>query len=144
MAEPLRMDNPRFSGKMNDGRAFLITATSALRDPQDAGKLVLQTPTLIRGFGGPDASQITAKTGDYRQEDASLLLKGDVQIANTRGARVNSQQALIDTRTGDLVNGGPVQGSDPTRTVQAGGYSVMDKGDRVTFKGGVRARLDPR
>ncbi len=143
-SQPLRMDNPRFSGRMDDGRNFLITATSALRDPTDAGKLTLQAPRLVRGVGAPDASQVTSQSGDYRQDDSTLLLKGDVRIENGRGARINSQQALIDTRTGDLVNGGAVQGANANGAIRAGGYSVSDKGDRVTFKGGVRARLDAR
>jgi lipopolysaccharide export system protein LptC len=143
-AEPLRMDNPRFSGLMNDGRTFLITAVSALRDPADVGKLTLQSPRLVRGVGMPEASEVTSQTGEYRQDASTLLLKGDVRIENGRGTRINSQQALIDTRTGDLVNGGAVMGANANGAIQAGGYSVTDKGDRVVFKGGVRARLDAR
>jgi lipopolysaccharide export system protein LptC len=143
-AEPLRMENPRFSGKMNDGRTFLITAVSALRDSADDSKLTLQTPRLVRGVGTPDASEVSSQSGEYRQDKSTLLLKGDVRIENGRGTRINSQQALIDTRTGDLVNGGPVMGANANGAIRAGGYSVSDKGDRVVFKGGVRARLDAR
>lgn len=142
-AAPLRLDNPRFSGRMNDGRAFLITAVSAVRDEADAGKLILQTPRLIRGAGTPQASELSALTGEYRQDDSTLLLNGDVRIADG-GARIASQRALIDTRTGDLLEGGPVEGDSAEGAIRAGGYSVTDKGDRVVFKGGVRARLDAR
>ena len=143
-AQPLRLDNPRFSGKMNDGRAFLITAASAVRDAADANKLTLQSPRLVRGVGTPDASEVSSQTGEYRQDAATLLLKGDVKIANSRGSHINSDHALIDTRTGDLVDGGRVSGGNASGVIQAGGYSVTDKGDRVVFKGGVRARLDAR
>ena len=142
-AQPLRLDNPRFSGTMNDGRAFLITAAFALRDPTDTAKLTLQAPRLVRGVGGPDASEVSSKTGEYRQDDSTLLLNGDVRIADG-GARIASQRALIDTRTGDLLEGGPVQGDSADGAIRAGGYSVTDQGDRVVFKGGVRARLDAR
>ena len=140
---PLRLDNPRFSGRMNDGRAFLITAVSAVRDKADAGKLILQAPRLIRGAGTPQTSEMSALTGEYRQDDSTLLLNGDVRIADG-GARIASQRALIDTRTGDLLEGGPVQGDSADGAIRAGGYSVTDQGDRVVFKGGVRARLDAR
>lgn len=143
-AQPLRLDNPRFSGKMNDGRAFLITAASAQRDPADANKLTLQSPRLVRGVGTSDASEVSSQTGEYRQEASTLLLRGDVKIANGRGSRISSDRALIDTRTGDLVDGGKVVGDNARGDIQAGGYSVTDKGDRVVFKGGVRARLDAR
>ncbi len=142
-AEPLRLDNPRFSGRMNDGRIFLITATSAVRDQADTAKLTLQSPRLIRGAGTPQASEMSAVKGEYRQDDSTLLLTGDVRIADG-AARIASQRALIDTRTGDLLQGGPVVGDNAKGAIQAGGYSVTDKGDRVVFKGGVRARLDAR
>lgn len=142
--QPLRLDNPRFSGKMNDGRAFLITAASAVRDSADANKLTLQSPRLVRGVGTFDASEVSSQTGEYRQEASTLLLQGDVRIANSRGSRISSDRALIDTRTGDLVDGGKVVGDNAKGAIQAGGYSVTDKGDRVVFKGGVRARLDAR
>lgn len=143
-AQPLRLDNPRFSGTMNDGRAFLITAAFALRDPTDTAKLTLQAPRLVRGVGGPDASEVSSKTGEYRQDASTLVLQGDVRIANSRGSRINSERAVIDTRTGDLVDGGQVIGANANGAIKAGGYSVSDKGDRVIFKGGVRARLDAR
>lgn len=142
-AEPLRLDNPRFSGRMNDGRTFLITAVSAVRDEADTEKLTLQAPRLIRGAGTPQASEMSARTGEYRQDDSTLLLNGDVRIADG-GNRIASQRALIDTRTGDLLEGGPVEGDNAEGAIRAGGYSVTDKGDRVVFKGGVRARLDAR
>jgi len=142
-AAPLRLDNPRFSGRMNDGRAFLITALSAERDDADAGKLILQTPRLIRGAGTPQASEMSALTGEYRQDDSTLLLTGDVRIMDG-GARIASQRALVDTRTGDLLEGGPVEGDNAEGAIRAGGYSVTDQGDRVVFKGGVRARLEAR
>lgn len=141
--EPLRMDNPRFSGSMNDGRTFLITATSAVRDEADAGKLTLQAPRLVRGAGTPQASEVSSQSGEYRQDASTLLLKGDVRI-NDGGARIASQEALIDTRTGDLLDGGAVEGANDSGAIRAGGYSVTDQGDRVVFKGGVRARLDAK
>jgi lipopolysaccharide export system protein LptC len=142
-AEPLRLDNPRFSGRMNDGRTFLITAASAVRDETDTEKLTLQAPRLVRGAGTPQASEMSARTGEYRQDASTLLLNGDVRIADS-GTRIASQRALIDTRTGDLLQGGPVVGDNAEGAIRAGGYSVTDKGDRVVFKGGVRARLDAR
>ena len=142
-AEPLRMDNPRFSGNMNDGRTFLITAASAVRDDADAGKLTLQAPRLVRGAGTPQASEVSSKSGEYRQEASTLLLLGDVRIHDGT-TRIASQRALIDTRTGDLLDGGAVEGDNTEGAIRAGGYSVTDKGDRVVFKGGVRARLEPR
>ena len=142
---PLRMDNPRFTGTLKDGRAFLITASSATRDPKNDGQVFLKSPQLTRGYGSPAPTYVASKDGAYQEDKGSLLLTGDVKINNGQGYQFASQRALIDTRTGDLVGGAAVQGAGPNSgSVRADNYSVSDKGDRVLFKGRVRTRLTPQ
>lgn len=142
---PLRMENPRFTGTLKDGRAFLITASSATRDPNNADQVFLKGPQLTRGYGSEAPTHVVSKDGAYQEEKGSLLLTGDVKIDNGQGYRFASQRALIDTRTGDLVGNAAIQGAGPNNSqVQADSYSVGDKGDRVIFKGRVRTRLQPQ
>ncbi|KQY30189.1 hypothetical protein ASD21_13900 [Caulobacter sp. Root1455] len=144
-AAPLRMDNPRFTGTLKDGRAFLITATSATRDPSNADQVFLKNPQLTRGYGTDAPTHVVSKDGAYQEEKGSLLLTGDVKIDNGAGYQFASQKALIDTRTGDLVGGAPVEGAGPNSgSIRADDYTVSDKGDRVVFKGRVRTRLTPQ
>jgi len=144
-AAPLRMDNPRFTGTMKDGRAFLITAATATRDPVNTDQVFLKGPELTRGYGSDKPTHVVAKDGAYQEEKGSLLLTGDVKINNGQGYQFASQKALIDTRTGDLVGGAAVEGAGPNNgSVRADSYSVSDKGDRVLFKGRVRTRLTPQ
>ncbi|WP_426031635.1 LPS export ABC transporter periplasmic protein LptC [Caulobacter sp. DWP3-1-3b2] len=141
----LRMDNPRFTGAMKDGRAFLITASSATRDPANPDQVFLKTPQLTRGYGSDAPTHVASKDGVYKEEKGLLLLTGDVKIDNGQGYQFASQKALIDTRTGDLVGGAAVQGLGPNNSaVQADSYSASDKGDRVIFKGRVRTRITPQ
>ncbi len=142
--EPLRMENPRFIGAMKDGRQFLITATAAVRDKDDADKVMLQAPKLTRGYGSESPTQIVAKQGVYTESKNALLLTGDVVINNSDGYAFSTQKALINTRTGELAGDASVQGSGVRGDkVQADSYAVSDKGDRVIFKGRVRTRLNP-
>jgi lipopolysaccharide export system protein LptC len=142
---PLRMDNPRFTGTLKDGRAFLITASSAVRDPNNADQVFLKGPQLTRGYGSEQPTHVVSKDGAYQEEKGSLLLTGDVKIDNGAGYQFASQKALIDTHTGDLVGGAAVEGAGPnSKSIRADSYSVSDKGDRVLFKGRVRTRLTPQ
>lgn len=144
-AAPLRMDNPRFTGTLKDGRAFLITATSATRDLVNTDQVFLKNPQLTRGYGSDKPTHVVSKDGAYQEEKGSLLLTGDVKIDNGQGYQFASQKALIDTRTGDLVGGAAVEGAGPNNgAIRADSYSVSDKGDRVVFKGRVRTRLTPQ
>ena len=140
---PLAMDNPRFTGAMRDGRAFLITARRAQRDAADPDKVKLVEPTLVRGYGAPDASKVTSKDGVYEETKNILVLTNDVKIDNGQGYQFASQEARIDTKTGEVVGGAPVAGAGPRGNVSADSYSVTDKGDRVVFKGRVRTRVQP-
>ena len=52
--------------------------------------------------------------------------------------------AFMDTRTGKVVGQSQVQGDGPLGQLNAKSYSVEDKGDRLVFRGGVRARVEGR
>lgn len=141
---PLKMENPRFTGAMRDGREFLITATSAVRDKTDTNKVALVAPRLTRGYGSENPTQVVSKDGVYDESNSALLLTGDVRINNGDGYAFSTEKAVIDTRTGQVMGDAGVQGAGAQgNSVQADSYSVTDKGDRVTFKGRVRTRLNP-
>ncbi len=140
---PLRMENPRFTGAMKDGRAFLIVATAAVRDKVDPNKIALESPKLTRGYGSDNPTQVVAKLGNYDESRGALLLTSDVQIENGDGYVFKTEKAVIDTRTGEVMGDSGVRGSASGDQVQADSYSVSDKGDRVIFKGRVRSRLNP-
>lgn len=141
---PLRMENPRFTGAMKDGREFLIVATAATRDKVDPNKVSLEAPHLTRGYGSDAPTQVVSRQGVYDEAKGSLLLTGDVQINNGEGYAFSTEKAVIDTRTGQVMGDAGVQGSGVSgNKVQADSYAVTDKGDRVVFKGRVRSRLNP-
>lgn len=139
---PLLLNKPRFTGVLKDGRAFLITAEHAERDQKDQNLVRLTAPTLVRGYGDPDASQATAKTGLYRETEHTLLLSDDVKITNGEGYAFDAPRALINMRTGEVSGDSGIAGGGPKGSTQANSYSVTDKGDRVQLKGRVRTRLN--
>lgn len=140
---PLRMENPRFTGTMKDGREFLIVATAAVRDKVDPNRIALESPRLTRGYGSENPTQVIAKLGNYDEAKGALLLTGDVQIENGDGFAFKTEKAVIDTRTGQVMGDAGVEGAASGNQVRADSYSVSDEGDRVIFKGRVRSRLNP-
>nr|WP_241735968.1 LPS export ABC transporter periplasmic protein LptC [Caulobacter sp. RHG1] len=138
----IRLITPRFYGQSTDGRSFMITARSAIRDDNDLRRIILDEPALTLDLGSPTPTRMTAKNGVYRQDDFSLNLKNDVRLDDGAGYRFASEQSLVDTRTGDVTGDTVMSGEGPTGQVQSSAYSVYDKGDRIVFRGGVRARLE--
>jgi lipopolysaccharide export system protein LptC len=141
--QPIRLTNPRFVGRDDKGRAFVLTAVSATRDPQEYQRVHLDHPTLVLDEQGPDPLRITAHAGIYNENDRKLDVHGGVRLSGAKGA-FETAASLFDTRTGELVGSGPVQGSGSLGEITAQSYGVYGKGERMVFKGGVHTRFDQK
>lgn len=138
----IRLITPRFYGQSTEGRSFMITARSAIRDDKDPRRIILEDPALTLDLGSPTPTRMTAKNGVYRQDDFSLNLKNDVRLDDGAGYRFASEAAFVDTQTGNVTGESTLNGEGPSGQVQSRAYSVYDKGDRIVFRGGVRARFE--
>ena len=138
--DPIRLVNPRFVGRDTRSRAFVLTAATATRDPQDYQKVYLDRPALILDDEGPDPLRITARSGVYQEASGKLQVSGGVRLAGARGA-FDTAESLFDTKSGELVGAGPVHGLGELGEINAKSYGVYDKGDRMVFSGGVHSVL---
>lgn len=138
----IRLITPRFYGQSTDGRSFMITARSAVRDDKDPRRIILEDPALTLDLGSPTPTRMTAKNGVYRQDDFSLNLKNNVRLDDGAGYRFASEESFVDTQTGNVTGESTLNGEGPSGQVQSRAYSVYDKGDRIVFRGGVRARFE--
>lgn len=138
----IRMIAPRFYGQSSDGRPFMITARSAVRDEADLKRIFLDSPTLTLGVGSPAPTRSTADRGIYREDTLKLQLYGNVRMDDGAGYRFASNEAMVDTRNGNTTGETALQGEGPTGQVQSNAYSVYDKGDRIIFRGDVKTRMD--
>lgn len=139
--EVIRLVNPRFVGRDEEGRAFVITAASATRDAKDYQRVMLDRPALVLDENGPDQMRIGAARGVFHEGRLKLDLEGGVRLAGGQMA-FETAVSQFDARTGELTGSGPIQGSGPLGEIRAKSYAVYGKGDRMVFKGGVQTRLD--
>jgi lipopolysaccharide export system protein LptC len=138
----VRMVNPSFTGQGKDGARYLVTATSGERDPANPALINLDQPTVTIGQPGGPTSRTQSKAGVFREDKMTLTMTGDVRGERSNGDKFVANDAVIDTRTGS-VSGSSLRGAGQAGQIQAGDYGVVDKGDRVILKGGVRARINP-
>ena len=140
---PIQLVNPRFVGRDNKGRAFVLTATTATRDPQDYQRVLLNTPALVLDEEGENPMRISAMSGVYREDARMLNLEGGVKL---NGADLNftTASSVFNTATGELQGAGEIQGVGALGEIIAKSYGVYDKGDRLVFKGGVHTRVDSK
>ncbi|RAK57076.1 LPS export ABC transporter periplasmic protein LptC [Phenylobacterium deserti] len=138
---PIRLVNPRFVGRDDKGRAFVLTAAAATRDPQEYQRVLLDRPALVLDEEGPDPLRITAHEGVYDETNRKLEVRGGVRLSGAQGA-FETAASLFDTKTGEVVGSGPIQGTGGLGEITAKSYSVQGKGERMIFQGGVHTRLD--
>ncbi len=139
--DPIRLMNPRFIGQDEKGRAFVLTAISATRDPKEYQRVVLDRPALVLDENGPDALKVSARHGVYHEDDRKLEMSGGVNLSGARAA-FQTAASLFDTKTGELVGSGPIHGSGSLGEITAKSYGVYGKGDRMVFTGGVHSRIN--
>ena len=140
---PIRLVNPRFVGRDDKGRAFVLTAASATRDTKDYRKVYLDKPALILDEEGPDPLKVTAKAGVYHELTRKLEVSGGVRLSGAQTA-FETAASMFDTKTGELVGSGDIQGAGPLGDITAKSYGVYDKGGRMVFKGGVHTRVNSK
>ena len=138
--EPIRLVKPRFVGRDDKGRAFVLTAESAVRDRLDQQRVMLLKPSLVLDEGGPEELRINGADGIFHEQNGKLELSGGVKLADTKNA-FSTTASLFDTKTGEVIGSAPIQGAGGLGEINAKSYGVYDKGDRMVFKGGVHARL---
>jgi lipopolysaccharide export system protein LptC len=141
-ATQIRMVNPHFFGRDNQGRAYTLGARQAARDDQDFQKVLLQFPSVTLDVDGSRPSTLTADSGVYREDTRILVLTGHVRANDAKSASFASDQAIVNTRTGSVTGPAALASSTPMGEVQGGSYEVQNKGERVVIKGGVHARLN--
>jgi lipopolysaccharide export system protein LptC len=139
---PIRMTNPHFFGRDNQGRAFTLGARQAARDERSFQTVLLQYPTLTLDSGGPHPSTLTADAGIYHEDSRMLLLKGNVRGDSQKTSRFATDEALVNTRSGAVTGPTALAAKGEPGDLNAKTFDVFEKGDRVIFKGGVHARLN--
>lgn len=136
------MVNPRFKGRDDEDRPFLIGAVQAIRDAADQKRVVLNEPFVTLG-----QARLSAKTGVYRPDQSTLTLQGRVVFDDGKN-RLSTSQAVFDGKSG-VISGQPIGPGDGVSIegamgkVRADSFKVYDSGNRIELAGGVRGEVTP-
>lgn len=118
----LRLEQPRFAGLTDGGDPYVVTADWALPDQAMPEEIALERPRgEIRLDDGREVTA-TAATGLMRRSAQTLTLTGDVVILSTEGQRIETDELLIDFGQKRASTPGPVRGSGPEGSIEAGRF----------------------
>lgn len=132
-AESQKMDNPRFVGRSKGGKAYMITAKTAMRQP-GSDLIVLDTP-IYEEDGG---RKMLSVRGLYDPVARTVQLEGDVKFEDDKGQGFASTNAVIDAQAGVIRGERAIRGAGPLGGVRADTYEIADQGQRIILKGRVQ------
>jgi lipopolysaccharide export system protein LptC len=145
--QAVRLENTMFRGQDAQGRAFVIGAKGAERDPA-TGRFRLVGPVLRLNLGGRKVTEMTADGGTYDETARTVIIGPNVRISDGgSGFVLTTPEAVVDTRTGVVTGSKGVEGRGPLGTISASSYAIHDQGERVVFSGSgdnkVRGTINP-
>ncbi|MGE4221326.1 MAG: LPS export ABC transporter periplasmic protein LptC, partial [Alphaproteobacteria bacterium] len=86
---------------------------------------------------------LTARKGLYDKNVQVLQLTGAVNLFHDKGYEFRTESATFDLKAGDAHGVDPVQGQGPFGQLDAQGFVIYNRGERVVFTGKSKLVLQP-
>lgn len=134
-AENLRMVNARYTGVDRSKRPFSVTAESAEQADPNSPVIELLHPKADIVLDDGSWIAVTAELGNYNRATQFLELAGTVNLFHDKGYEFRTTSAVLDLRAGDAIGTEPVQGQGPFGHIQAEGFIIRNRGERIEFHG---------
>jgi lipopolysaccharide export system protein LptC len=142
-AENLRMVNARFTGSDTSKRPFTITADTADQATAESVVITLDAPKADIELGNGAWVALTASSGTFNREKQLLELTNGVNLFHDSGYEFRTNSAVFDLTAGDATGYEPVSGQGPFGQLQASGFHIYNRGERVVFTGPAKLTLTP-
>ena len=140
-ADNLTMLNARYQGRDDKDQLFNLTADKASQAQGGDDMIVLEEPKADLFTNSGSWLAVPASSGQYRRRANMLDLAGAVSLYHDDGFEMHTESAHVDLEAGTATGSDPVQGQGPFGLLNAEGFSVVDRGQRVIFFGKSRLIL---
>jgi lipopolysaccharide export system protein LptC len=138
--EPLRMINPRFIGRTENGGPYQLSAEIAER-PQGENQPIELIAPVYRTEAG---TIMLAPRGIYDEQRQTVVFDGEVLFSDRGGNRFTTPNMLVDLEQGTLTGRGGVTGAGPLGVLQAESYELRDSDRALVLSGVVRGQIPDR
>jgi lipopolysaccharide export system protein LptC len=143
-ARDLRMLSARVSGVDRQNRPYVVTADTARQLPGADGLIAMEGPKADMTLQSGAWLAVTADTGVYKSQNQLLDLFGQVNLFHDKGYEFLTDSAHVDMQAGTAEGDEKVSGQGIFGHVDAEGFRIYDRGDRVVFTGKSKMLLLPR
>jgi len=147
MRSGLRITGPQFSGSSLDGDLYDFSADWVV--PEDLEMTSLEVSGLEGEVLYRDGRRVTLRS-DHAQIDITrrtATLDTGIEITTSEGYRATATRDDIDLAAGVIVAEGPIDGTGPDGTLEAGAMRMAPGADAIEtvidFTGGVQMTYSP-
>jgi lipopolysaccharide export system protein LptC len=135
------MEAPRFVGTDDKNRPFRVEAKTARQVPGDSDSVLLEEPKARLTLDGGNLIVVTARRGRFNNKTRQLTLEGDVYVWHDANYTFRTEIAHVDLPNNSAHGDRPVTASGPKGAIEAAGFRILEKGQRVVFTGKSRVVL---
>jgi len=129
------MDNARYVGTDEKQQPFSVTADLARIISETDGEMALELPKADLTLEDGTWLVITADTGRYTRDPATLELQGGVNLFHDTGYEISTEQLLVHLKSGKAEGHTPVIGHGPFGELKSQGLKLINKGQVIYFTG---------
>ena len=139
--QSIRMSRPRFIGRDDHQKPYVLIADQATRDTANPDLVHLVNADMKLDVDKPAPATLRGDVGAFNESTRILALAGHVVFTDGSGYVFHSERARIDTYTRDVQGNAAVDGAGPLGLTRALAYAVTGRGQRVVFTGDVHSHL---
>lgn len=131
---------PRYRGFDDQNQPYMVSAQSAVQIDQNRYKLRAPRGDVTTRSGA--WLQVQSRRGVYAQHENQLDLSQDVMLYKQDGTIMNTASATIDMKQGVATSSVYTHAEGPFGTLDAEGFTLVDKGGIVQFHGPAKLVLN--
>jgi lipopolysaccharide export system protein LptC len=133
----IKMENPKLSGFTRDSRRYDVTAGAASQDLTRPGMIELHDISAALEMQEKSMMRLVAQDGMFDTKKEQLTLENNIVVTSSNGYEGYLDEAVIDTKNGNVVSEKPVRLKMLNGTVKGNRFELTNSGDVIRFDNGV-------
>jgi lipopolysaccharide export system protein LptC len=139
----IKMENPKLSGFTRDKRRYDVTAGAASQDLTQPGVIELHDINALLEMQDKTTMKLVAQDGSFDTKKEQLTLQRDIVVTSSKGDEGYFEEAVIDTKNGNVVSEKPVVLKMLNGIVKGNRFELTNSGDIIRIDNGVVVNLKP-
>jgi lipopolysaccharide export system protein LptC len=132
----VRMTNPHYFGRNDQGEHYTVSGLEAVRRMRDSTKITLKAPQLDFRSQSGELTHVTAANGVYDQNTRQLTLMGNVVMSSTgSNLSMKTEEAVVDMINSTISGDKHVEGTTASGHIEAESFVISQNGRHSVFHG---------